>query len=138
MVVRLRRADAMSSLSLTPLIDVVFLLLVFFLVAARFADEERRMEILLPAAAQARPLVSQPEEIVLNINDQGVVFWGREEVTTEQLTERLRMAARANPLRQTVLIRADRRCRWEGVVTVMDSCHAAGIRDIHPTTAGSD
>ena len=43
----------MASLSLTPLIDVVFLLLIFFLVATRFAEEERELDVLLPQASEA-------------------------------------------------------------------------------------
>ena len=48
MTVKIRKSTVLQSLSMTPLIDVVFLLLIFFLVATRFAEEERSMEMKLP------------------------------------------------------------------------------------------
>ncbi|MEZ6091859.1 MAG: biopolymer transporter ExbD [Pirellulaceae bacterium] len=55
------KSQATSTLSLTPLIDVVFLLLIFFLVASRFAQEDRRMPIELPSATSATPMTEQPK-----------------------------------------------------------------------------
>lgn len=135
MVVRLRRSETMSALSLTPLIDVVFLLLVFFLVAARFADEDRKLDVLLPSATQAVPMVTQARELVVNIDARGQVFLARNAIDLQQLKQIFQQAASDNPFRQSVVIRADRRCAWDMVVKVMDLCHAAGIRDIHPSTA---
>ena len=52
MAVRIRKSSVLQSLSLTPLIDVVFLLLVFFLVATRFAEEDRQLDVKLPTASE--------------------------------------------------------------------------------------
>ncbi|MEM6364479.1 MAG: biopolymer transporter ExbD, partial [Planctomycetota bacterium] len=48
MAVEIKRSNVAGTLSLTPLIDVVFLLLIFFLVTSEFEDEERRLDIVLP------------------------------------------------------------------------------------------
>ena len=136
MPVRLRKADSIASVSMTPLIDVVFLLLVFFLVATRFDAEERRMDVMLPLAAQAQPMISQPRELVINIDQEGKVFLGSQSILRDQLQELLQKAVGDRPLEQSVVIRADRRCDWESVVRVMDACHAIGIRDIYPVTTG--
>ena len=55
MSVKLNRTSAVGSLSITPLIDVVFLLLIFFLVSSRFAEEERELDLNLPASQKHCP-----------------------------------------------------------------------------------
>ena len=52
----IKRSRVASTLSLTPLIDVVFLLLIFFLVTSEFEEEERRLDIVLPTATSAVPM----------------------------------------------------------------------------------
>ena len=56
---------------MTPLIDVVFLLLIFFLVASRLSQEDRELDVPLPTAANAMPMTSEAQELVVNIDDQG-------------------------------------------------------------------
>ena len=74
MSVNLKKGEALSTLSLTPLIDVVFLLLIFFLVATKFAEEERELNVLLPDASEAQPRTSKPRETIVNIDEAGTLF----------------------------------------------------------------
>ena len=74
MAVKIKKGSALGALSLTPLIDVVFLLLVFFLVATRFAQEDRELEVELPTASEARPLTEEPKELFVNIDKDGNYF----------------------------------------------------------------
>ena len=74
MSVNLKKGEALSTLSLTPLIDVVFLLLIFFLVATKFAEEERELNVLLPDASEAQPRTSKPRETIVNIDETGTLF----------------------------------------------------------------
>ena len=55
-----RESFSLEVLNMTPLIDVVFQLLLFFLVATRFAAEDRELDVMLPAASEAKPLMAQP------------------------------------------------------------------------------
>ncbi len=71
MAVQLRRSKAFDSLNLTPLIDVVFFLLVFFLVATRFEEEDKNLPVSLPSASNAVPLTVEPQEIVINVDEEG-------------------------------------------------------------------
>ena len=75
MAVKIKKGDALASLSITPLIDVVFLLLIFFLVATRFAEEDQELDVLLPSAADAKPLVAKPKLLFVNIDDQGRYYF---------------------------------------------------------------
>lgn len=129
MAVKIRKSAALSSLGLTPLIDVVFLLLIFFLVATKFAEEERELELLLPEASEAQPLTSKPEEMFINIDAQGRYFVTGKTLGVDGLYQVLRVAWVNNPGRASVIIRADKDCRWEPVVAALNCCKKAKIRD---------
>ncbi len=123
------KKHAIGSLSVTPLIDVVFLLLIFFLVSTRFAEEERSIEIELPAASQSLPLTSQPREMFINIDKQGQFFVDGKFQHPEQVETILRQAVANNPLTQTVVIRADKSTDWQFVLTAFDLCKKVGIQN---------
>ena len=53
MAVNIDKGRALDSINMTPVIDMVFLLLIFFLVASQFAEEERSLEVVLPSASEA-------------------------------------------------------------------------------------
>jgi biopolymer transport protein ExbD len=134
MAVTIDTGKALSTLSLTPLIDIVFLLLIFFLVATRFAEEEREMDVLLPDASEARPLISKPGELFINVDQQGRYFVTGKILTVPELDRVLRAAAVNNPGRVSVIIRADKRVVWNYVVAAMNACNKAKIRDYRVTT----
>lgn len=134
MAVQFKRGTAIASLSLTPLIDIVFLLLIFFIVTSRFAQQDLEMDVQLPTATEAQPLVMQPKEIFLHIDEQGHFFVGRTPIAPEALEQQLNDTLLQNPLSQTVVVRADRRCSWDRVSLAIDICHRAGIHDIRLPT----
>ncbi len=129
MTIQLKTSRALASLSLTPLIDVVFLLLIFFLVATRFAEEEREMDIVLPEASEAAPLIVEPSHLFINVDQDGQYFVGGELLTETQLEAALRQAWANNPENQEVIIRGDKRTAWESIATAMNLCNKANIRD---------
>jgi biopolymer transport protein ExbD len=133
MTVRIKKGSN-AIFDLTPMIDCVFQLLIFFLVVARFAEEEREMEVMLPEASQAQPLTARPQELFINIDDHGRYFVGGQSVNLGQLQNILKRAAANNPAQQSVVLRADRRCRWEAVVAVMNACQEVKIRNYRVTT----
>jgi biopolymer transport protein ExbD len=135
MSVKINKGRALDGINMTPMIDCVFLLLIFFLVATRFEEMEREMNVVLPQASEAMPLTSKPKELFVNVDQQGHFIVRGERLTPQQLLAALQQAAANNPGRQTVIIRADKRCVWEHVVEVMNLCNKAQIRDYRVTTA---
>jgi biopolymer transport protein ExbD len=131
---RFKRSPIASTLSLTPLIDVVFLLLIFFLVTSEFEEEERRLEIVLPSATSAVPMTSKPREVIVDIDADGAVYLHGEMTSLEELQRLLVVAVASNPTNQTVVIRADRNTAFQPVVSVMDICNRTGVRDYSVTT----
>jgi len=134
MAVKINKGSALDNLSLTPLIDIVFLLLIFFLVATRFAEEERELDVLLPDASEAQPLTEKPRELFVNIDEKGHYYVTGKTLTIAELHPVLETAYVNNPGRASVVIRADKRCDWEFVVAAMNACNKAKIRDYRVTT----
>lgn len=115
--------------NLTPMIDVVFLLLIFFMVATTFLDPEREIEIELPPAEAAQVLAAETDELVVNVFQDGRVAVSGTEVDDQALVEVLARTARRNP-ETPVQIRGDRRAHHEAIVRVMDACGQAGLSNL--------
>jgi biopolymer transport protein ExbD len=128
MTVQLNKGQAFAALNLTPLIDVVFLLLIFFLVASRFAEEDRQLEVALPQASEARPLLDQPRDFVINIDEQGRYFVNETVMTLEEVDQALRQAIANNPLTQSVNIRADKRVHFQYVLQILNLCKRYDVK----------
>jgi biopolymer transport protein ExbD len=115
--------------NLTPVIDVVFLLLIFFLVATRFDQEERELNVILPEVVEAEPLSMPPQELIVNITRAGEYVVASQTIDEAGLAALLRKAALKNPGTQSVLIRGDGESPLRLGVRVMGLCNRAGITD---------
>ena len=127
MSVQLRESSAMSSLSIAPLIDVVFLLLIFFLVTSRFEKQERELDLELPEASQSVPITETPSEIVVNLGVDGQLVIDGSIRGLDELEKILAQASANNPLTQTVLIRSDRRAPVGSFIGVINVCKELGL-----------
>ena len=127
MSVQLRESSAMSSLSIAPLIDVVFLLLIFFLVTSRFEKQERELDLELPEASQSVPITETPSEIVVNLGVDGQLVIDGSARGLDELEKILAQASANNPLTQTVLIRSDRRAPVGSFIGVINVCKELGL-----------
>ncbi|MGB4741125.1 MAG: biopolymer transporter ExbD, partial [Fuerstiella sp.] len=136
------RTDSLEEpqLNLTPMIDIVFLLIIFFMVGTRFSEIEQQYDIELPTAAAVEPITSRPDAIILNVARSGLVTISGERVSLADLQPRLE-AARKSYSEQSVLIRGDGEGVYQSIVDVMDVCHKAQIRSFslafQPETAGA-
>ena len=129
MPISIRKSPSTGSLSLTPLIDVVFLLLIFFLVATRFEQEERDMDVDLPTASEAQPTAFKGKDIFVTITPGGEYFVDGQQMDVAGVEQFLSAAYLNNPGRQRVMIRADKNSRTHNVVEVMNACNRANIRN---------
>lgn len=136
MPVLMRKRSAISSLSLTPLIDIVFLLLIFFLVASRFAEEDHELDVDLPTASDAQVLVAKPRTVRVYIDSKGAFYVNRQQLDVEGIERALRQIVANNPANPFVVISADQRCEYQAVVTVLNACNKVGISDPHLSTDG--
>jgi biopolymer transport protein ExbD len=128
MRVRRQRASE-ATLNLAPMIDVVFLLLIFFMVATTFVDREKEMDVDLPQAESGEQPEKEQDEIVINLLADGRMMVDGREVTREELDPILLRAARRNA-ETPVTIRGDREAVVERLVHVMDACRLAGLSNL--------
>ena len=138
MSVRIDKGRLGGGLELTPMIDVVFLLMIFFLVASKLDEADRSIDVILPQASAAKPLTSKPREFVINIDREGNYFAGARPVRLDDLQQLLRQSAADNPQRQTVIVRADENTAHKFVVGAMDACVQAGIEDYQVQSAADE
>ncbi len=120
--------ESESGINLTPLIDVVFLLLIFFLTATTFQKDEVEMDLELPQAASGEPS-DESEVIVINVMSDGKLLVDGREVTVEALKQKLKAAATRDK-DQEVLIRGDRKTQFGVVAQVFDACLLAKLHSI--------
>jgi len=125
--VTINKGSSTGALSLTPLIDVVFLLLIFFLVATRFEQEERDMDVKLPQASEAQPTIFEGKEVFVTVTSEGDYYVDGEKHDEESLEAKLKAVYQSNPGRQRVTIRADENSQTGKLVTVMNACNRANI-----------
>jgi len=135
MTVAIKKSTALNKLNLTPMIDVVFQLLIFFLVATRFEEEEREIDLQIPQADEAMARIAKPKELFVNVDQAGKVIVNGRQLSHDDLLVQLRQAQTNNPGRQTVVVRGDKRCPWEHIMAVRNLCAKAGIRDCLFTAA---
>jgi len=126
-----------AAIELTPLIDMVFLLLIFFLVATTFQQTEREMQIALPTAQSSAPISALVRDLVVNVAADGRVLVQGREVTVENLGQMVRDAASLNA-EQKVTVRGDRRTPYANIVTVLDVCKTAGIQEPYLDTVTTE
>ena len=120
------QAQEESSINMTPLIDMVFLLLIFFLVATTFAQEERERGLQLPGSDSPQPLSAPPKYLIINITNEGILKVGGRAYSYREIAQTLTDVAKNQPDRD-VLIRADKDSRHEYFARVVELAHKAGI-----------
>jgi len=120
-------------IDLTPVIDMVFLLLIFFLVATKFADVERDVRVHPPTSRHARPITAIPEELVVNVTAEGTLLVAGRQRSMEEIGHLLKTATQSNP-HQSVVIRGDRDAVLHQAVGVLDLCEKYEVERTYLTT----
>lgn len=129
MAIQLNKGKASGLLDLTPMIDMVFNLLIFFMVITNFEREQASIPVQLPAGSEAMPLTAKPTEIFVSIDKDGRYFVRSQLLTEQELGKLLVDSAINNPTQQAVRIRADERAPWKFVARAQYLCNQAGIHD---------
>lgn len=122
-------ADPEPALNLTPMVDVVFQLILFFLLGTKFTEMERKIGLEIPRVTSSQALASTAERHVINVYADGTVTFNGTPVALEQLVERLHDASQQRPT-GGVLVRADAQGPFQAVATVLNACKQAGVRQL--------
>jgi biopolymer transport protein ExbD len=121
--------DEMPQLNLTPMIDVVFLLIVFFMCAAKFSDLERDIDLRLPQVAKADAANTAPKTRQVAVYPDGRIALDKVDVTLEELSEQLTAAITSQP-GLSVVILGDAGCPFQRVAETLAACKDAGVTQL--------
>ena len=122
-------------LALTSMLDVIFLLLCFFVTVSVFSQWESEISIQLPKAGTAEEPDRLPGEIILNLARDGKVTVNGQTLSLEDLRVRLQRVSKYYP-GQPVIIRADKQTAYEQLIGVVDVCRSADIWNFSLATDG--
>jgi biopolymer transport protein ExbD len=121
--------DEAPTLNLTSMIDVLFLLIIFFMVATKFDELERNIEVAVPEVGEAGESAPPPQPLVVTVFADGRIELDGKTLTLETLTSQL--AAARTPLTEpSVVIRGDASCAFQQVASVLSACQQAGISEL--------
>ncbi len=117
-------------MQLAPLVDVLFLLVIFFAVTSHYAKNEQVMDISVPAAEEGKDKESRNVgEIIINIKTAGEIVVNGQQLTEAELLVKLKNIA-AIYKDQAVILRGDEVVDYKFVIRVLDTCQKAGIWNI--------
>ncbi len=131
MALRIQRDDGVA-MNLTPLIDIVFLLIIFFMVGTRFtelSEAERNIELNVPRVAEAGALTTPPKKRQINVYEDGRVTLDNVPVSISQLRDELEDGKRQYSA-LGVIVRGDAAAIYQHVADVLAACRTAGIADL--------
>jgi biopolymer transport protein ExbD len=121
--------DEAPALNLTSMIDVVFLLIIFFMVGTKFTEMERKITLQVPEVSDAGALAPAPEKFVVNVYADGSMSLDREMLSREQLIARLAQA-RSEYEGLGVIVRGDAAGAFQHVAEALNACRQAGIAEM--------
>ena len=125
--------DDQTSINLTPMIDIVFLLIIFFMVGSRFTDlqqTERDISLRVPQVQSAQALTHTPSKRVVNVYSDGRITLDQKQVTLPELEDQL-ATAREQYQKLGVVVRGDRESQFDQVAQVIATCERVKIRDLN-------
>ncbi len=132
-----RNRSKAPALALTSMLDVIFLLLCFFVTVSVFSQWESEISIKLPNAKTAEAPERLPGEIIVNLAKDGAISVNSVGLSLEELGARLAKVAKFYP-GQPVIIRADKEVRYETLVKLIDTCRASDIWNFSLATEGGE
>lgn len=121
-------------IQLAPLVDVLLLLLIFFLLTWNAARTENELDVKVPKASAAREKSAPIGDVVVNVKADGNVVVNRRTLTAPELSELLKGLVQLNS-EQAVVIRGDEAGAYKNIVGVLNICTEAGITNVAFATA---
>jgi biopolymer transport protein ExbD len=118
-----KHTTPMSEINVTPMVDVMLVLLVIFIITAPLFTHAIKLDL---PSAQATPSPEKPETISLSVNDQGTIFWNDAPIEQKDLDAKLATAAQQNP-QPELHLRADKSTRYEVIAQVMAAAQNNGL-----------
>jgi biopolymer transport protein ExbD len=114
---------------IAPMVDIVFLLLIFFLVTWNFSRSETELDVRVPKAREGKETRRAVGEVIINVKTNGTIVMNRRQMPPTELQDTLQKIASLYP-DQAVILRGDESADYRHVVEVLDICRRANIWNV--------
>ena len=111
------------------MVDILLVLLVFFIVTWNFAISENELDIKIPSASKAKEPQSYVGQVVVNVKADGTIVMNRKAFSPDALRAKLKDLSKLYP-DQAVILRGDQRTNYKYIVDVLDICRSANIWNV--------
>lgn len=128
------RERARPALPLSAMVDILFLLLIFFMTASVFREQELQVPVQLAPSDSAETGTTSATQIIISIDEEDRIFLGSREHSLESLRQTLDELAQVYP-NETVIIRGDQDSSYGLALRVMDLANLAGLTDVRLAAA---
>jgi biopolymer transport protein ExbD len=114
---------------IAPMIDIMLVLIVFFIVTWNFAMTENELDVRVPSATKANEAQPYVGQVVINVRADGAILVNRQQKSDEQLLDTLKKLSQLYP-DQAVIVRGDQAVDYKHIVQVLDICRQADIWNV--------
>ena len=119
---------------IAPMVDILLVLLVFFIVTWNFAITENELDVKIPSAVSAKEQQPVANQTVINIREDGTVMMNRKELSREELLQKLMQLSELYP-DYAIIVRGDKELSYENLIAIMDILNQAKIWNVVFATA---
>lgn len=129
MNLRKRAEPHIIGFQIAPMVDILLVLLCFFIVTWSLAKKELDLKVSVPSAQNATESASVVNQTVLNVRPDGTVIWNNKAVPRAELLARLKELSELFPA-YSIIVRGDARAEWQRISDVLDTCREANIFNV--------
>jgi biopolymer transport protein ExbD len=134
---RSRSEPVPVAFQIAPMVDILLVLLCFFVITWSMARKENELDVRVPAAQAAQESNPVVNQTVLNVKSDGTIVWDRKQVSREVLQDKLKSLASLYP-DYAIILRGDVKTDYEHIVQVLDTCRQAGIWNVAFATSKAE
>ncbi len=126
MAVKLRSGSTVSDINVTPMVDIMLVLLIIFMVITPMLQKYQSVDMATAFNPRVMPDADKEDAIILAVTRDGKIYLGSDRINANDITPRVKDRL-ANRLEKTVYVRSDARAKYGDVVAVVDGVRAAGV-----------
>lgn len=126
---RTRSAPNVLGFQIAPMVDILLVLLCFFIITWNFARKENEISVKVPVAESSEKPHSVVNQTVLNVREDGTVVWNRKEITSADLYTKLKELSDLFP-DYAIIVRGHRAAPFQKIADVLDTCRKANIWNV--------
>ena len=131
---RKRAEPNVMAFQIAPMVDILLVLLCFFIMTWNFTRRENELDVKVPSAQNAKEANPTVNQTVINVRADGTVVWNQKPVAPDELLRRLTELVSLIP-DYAIILRGDENTRYESIVAVLDICRKANLWNVAFATA---